>query len=421
RKFIFIFIFIFCNLQNIYTQNIYAGNIDCSFYKGAQVNNINDIQKILIQEDKELIESYSCKKQNSNICTDKSICNIISDDAILKMTNQLEEGSEILEGHGSEIIRAKHTNGKTKYSVVLIHGLYLSPKATKEFAELYAKLGFNVINIRLPGHFETPRQKLDSVKWQSWDKKVKQALKLAQNLGEKVIVSGHSSGALLAQKASLDYAHKVKGATPIAGLIGYAPTLQIKKKLISGLQTADSWLGTISGGKDIALSLITEYFSNSSEPIYASLSPSLEVNKMSQYISNKYSKNNNNDDVGIIDGDDNYNNESDEEKESKIISDIYSPLSKIPVMIMDTDSDEIININYNKKVMKFLKQNSEKDIVHVVEKNSCLKHSVYLKKLLQKTRDPSISDINKCSESILDTKIQLLNFIKKNFSDRCNF
>lgn len=400
-------------------HSLQATEIHCVSHQDTYFNNINDIQEVFIKEEQKLIQHYNCKMQNSNFCSNSRTCDIISDSKIKAMVKQLERGTTSVPGHSTKIIRAKHSKGKTKYSVVLIHGLYLSPKSTQEFAELYSQLGFNVINVRLPGHFEIPRKKLNSVRWKSWDNKVKQALKLAQNLGEKVIISGHSSGALLAQKASLDYAHGLEGAIPISGFIGYTPTLQIKKKLISGLKTANSWLGTAAGGKGIALKLINEYFSSSSDPIYASLNPSLEINKLSEYITNQYSKNSSDTDDGNFYDEFSHGIEKKSMTTAEIISDIYKPLNKIPVMIMDTASDKIINTSYNQKVMQFLKKNSNKDIVYLVEKNSCLEHNTYLKKLLQKPNDFAISDFNKCSESILNTKIELLNFIKRNFKNRC--
>jgi esterase/lipase len=103
--------------------------------------------------------------------------------------------------HRSEVsLITDHNNQplKTPYSVLLIHGLYNSPKEVSELASYFYAQGMNVINARLPGHFEKDESVLKrKIHFEDWLADGRDDLQLAHKLGTKVILAGHSTGGLL--------------------------------------------------------------------------------------------------------------------------------------------------------------------------------------------------------------------------------
>jgi pimeloyl-ACP methyl ester carboxylesterase len=86
----------------------------------------------------------------------------------------------------------------TAFSVLMIHGLHDSPKAMTHLVEVVAKLSANTLVSRMRGHFETDRSVLKrTVRWEAWLADAEADLALAQKLGGKVVLLGHSTGALL--------------------------------------------------------------------------------------------------------------------------------------------------------------------------------------------------------------------------------
>ena len=101
---------------------------------------------------------------------------------------------------------------KTKYSVLIISGLFQSPITMQGLAKHFAEQKFNVINMRLAGHYEQDDTVLSSsIQWTDWKHQAREAFSLAQELGEKVIVVGHSTGGLLLTWLTLEEPEKVGG------------------------------------------------------------------------------------------------------------------------------------------------------------------------------------------------------------------
>lgn len=325
--------------------------------------------------------------------------------------SSLEIGFKPLEGHETKVIPAQHTKDKTKYSIVLIHGLYVSPKSTQHLAKLYSKLGFHVINIRLSGHFEEPRKKLDTTTWKDWEHRVKQAVKIAQSMGESVILSGHSSGGLLATKVALDSVLNSKSNTPIAGVLNYTPTLKLNTKISSGLNSTTSIFNPIFKVKKKVKETIEEYFSNSQNPIYVSINAGIQVDKLSKHIIDNYS---------ITSREDSEDNEPwNEPSNENNVSDIYKSLINIPVFILDTEKDKISDTKYNENVMQFLKQENSNSAMHIVEKEGCLKHKSAVKSIAGTSSKKNLKQQPICVENTSSIREQLFQFIQIHFPERC--
>jgi alpha-beta hydrolase superfamily lysophospholipase len=78
-------------------------------------------------------------------------------------------------------------------SALVVHGLHDSPKAMANLAEVVANHSVNALVSRMRGHFETDRSVLKrTVQWQEWLADTEVDLALAQKLGGKVVLMGHS-------------------------------------------------------------------------------------------------------------------------------------------------------------------------------------------------------------------------------------
>jgi pimeloyl-ACP methyl ester carboxylesterase len=86
---------------------------------------------------------------------------------------------------------------KTAKVVLIIHGLYLSPKEMTVFENAAFEAGHNVLNVRLPGHLEKDPKALDNVNYREWVDATVEYYKVAEQLGNEVYTVGHSTGALL--------------------------------------------------------------------------------------------------------------------------------------------------------------------------------------------------------------------------------
>lgn len=109
---------------------------------------------------------------------------------------------------------------RTRYSVVLIHGLNDSPYYVRELAGVLHSAGLNVIGILLPGH-GTDTREMQSVTAESWREEVDQGLEIASLAGRKVLVGGFSLGGALAIDAALRH-------RSVRGLVLYAPALRLR-------------------------------------------------------------------------------------------------------------------------------------------------------------------------------------------------
>ncbi|OQW49133.1 MAG: hypothetical protein A4S09_03460 [Proteobacteria bacterium SG_bin7] len=109
--------------------------------------------------------------------------------------------------------------GRTKYSVLLIHGLNDSPYYMKDIAQLLFDQGYNVITLLLEGH-ATSFEDMKSVEHTQWVESLHWGLGTAKQLGENVLVGGFSTGGVLSVYAALE-------TSDVKGLLLLAPALAV--------------------------------------------------------------------------------------------------------------------------------------------------------------------------------------------------
>ena len=117
--------------------------------------------------------------------------------------------------------RLSHGN-KTATSVLLIHGAYSSPLHFRAMAQSFHQAGHNVLTILLPGHWEKDLRSLDRTTHEHWVSEVDTAYQLARDMGEKVIIAGHSLGGLLA----VEQASK-RPANEVSALVLFSPAVRL--------------------------------------------------------------------------------------------------------------------------------------------------------------------------------------------------
>lgn len=116
-----------------------------------------------------------------------------------------------------------HLRGSRKeYAVLLIHGLNDSAYYMSDLTSLFGSKGFNAISILLPGHGTDTRDML-SATVEDWRKEVDRGIRMANMLGEKLIIVGFSLGATLAIDAMFR-------GNNVHALYLFSPALEVKSR-----------------------------------------------------------------------------------------------------------------------------------------------------------------------------------------------
>ena len=117
-----------------------------------------------------------------------------------------------------------YLHGEKKDCVVInLHGLYQSPKDQQEIAEYFFKSGCNVISPLLVGHWEQNETAFSEIGFEAWISQIEEILKIALNLGEKIILAGHSNGGLVAFNIA------ARNPSLISALVLFSPALKLTK------------------------------------------------------------------------------------------------------------------------------------------------------------------------------------------------
>jgi carboxylesterase len=108
-----------------------------------------------------------------------------------------------------------HETGDADTAVLFIHGFMGSPNQFRALADAAVNNGYSVFSILLPGHgyggLEFARSKKAD-----WEKAVKEQIDQVRRKYSRIVLTGHSMGALLSLRASVDYPDVVKGVAAIA-------------------------------------------------------------------------------------------------------------------------------------------------------------------------------------------------------------
>jgi esterase/lipase len=145
-----------------------------------------------------------------------------SPEAIEQHVAKLDAGHKIKPGNEGEIVWADSTKQKTEYAVLYLHGFSASKVEGDPVHRQFAKkFGCNLYLPRLADHgIDTTETLMLFTVDRLWESS-KDALALAGQLGEKVIIISTSSGSTLALKLAADFPDK------IYALINLSPNIAI--------------------------------------------------------------------------------------------------------------------------------------------------------------------------------------------------
>ncbi|MBL0731566.1 MAG: alpha/beta fold hydrolase [Desulfosarcina sp.] len=138
------------------------------------------------------------------------------------------------ETKGKEVGRPYLIKGKKrKIGVLLIHGYMAAPLEVKGLAKYLCKKGLYVYAPRLKGHGTSPDD-LAIRTYQDWVESVDEGYAIINNLCERVVIGGFSSGAGLA----LDLACRVKN---VEGVFAICPPLRLQDFSVKLIPAVDIW------------------------------------------------------------------------------------------------------------------------------------------------------------------------------------
>jgi alpha-beta hydrolase superfamily lysophospholipase len=145
------------------------------------------------------------------------------------------------------------TRGKTPLALAYLHGFSASRRDISPVIETLAhKLGANAYFARLAAHGRTTADEFATVTPQDWLNDAREALAIGRRIGDRVILVGISTGALLATMAALEE------QSSIAALVLLSPNFAIqdwRAKYISG--PMGPWLAQLLIGEEYSFRPVT--------------------------------------------------------------------------------------------------------------------------------------------------------------------
>lgn len=161
-----------------------------------------------------------------------ALCSASADQQFLAAKSQLETMQKSIEPSllvASRNMQLKLYSEKQECVAVVLHGLFQSPKDMQGLINFFYVRGCNVVAPLLSGHWRKDQNAFYKTSHQIWKSQVTEILNLAQELGDKMILIGHSTGALLAL-------NQIVSATPfsISHVILFSPAIKLQNSVIWG-------------------------------------------------------------------------------------------------------------------------------------------------------------------------------------------
>ncbi|MEC9283105.1 MAG: alpha/beta fold hydrolase [Bdellovibrionota bacterium] len=161
-------------------------------------------------------------------CSDKHLCAYELQEKLNSYYNDLSITQSVDKILYDELSRPQIfiPQQNSKITFVITHGLFLDGA---QFSSLYEHLlaldnGPNIISVVLEGHGFDEGNLLD-VRYQNWLSSLDNAISMAEQIGEKIVLVGQSTGGLLSTYMAFKYPEKIDGlilvepAIKVAGLI----------------------------------------------------------------------------------------------------------------------------------------------------------------------------------------------------------
>ncbi|TCD48155.1 alpha/beta fold hydrolase [Chlorobium sp. N1] len=110
-------------------------------------------------------------------------------------------------------------SGRSPFGVLVIHGFTATRESVELLEEPLLRLGIPVSMPTLAGHGASSPAALAGMKWQAWLRDVEAAFRELSAEAERIIVVGHSMGALLALHLAVRHPGKVDSLVLVAAAI----------------------------------------------------------------------------------------------------------------------------------------------------------------------------------------------------------
>ncbi len=124
----------------------------------------------------------------------------------------------------SRNLQLKHHSKKTNCVAVVFHGLFQSPKDMQTLINYFYNKQCNVVAPLLTGHWRKDSRSFNKINYTDWKNQGLSTLEKAKEIGDKIIIVGHSTGGLLALSLALEYSSTYN----ITGLVLFSPALKLK-------------------------------------------------------------------------------------------------------------------------------------------------------------------------------------------------
>ncbi|MEM7520976.1 MAG: alpha/beta fold hydrolase [Pseudomonadota bacterium] len=154
---------------------------------------------------------------------------------------------DITPGVEKQVIWAGASETKTDWAVLYLHGFSASSQEIRPVPEQVAeRLGANLILTRLAGHGRTGAA-LAEARVQDWMQDTAEALAVAREIGDRVLVLSVSTGGTLAAAAAVD----ATLAKDVAGIVFISPNFGVNNPAapLLTLPAARYWLPLLAGSE----------------------------------------------------------------------------------------------------------------------------------------------------------------------------
>lgn len=108
--------------------------------------------------------------------------------------------------HASQVLNIDQSERPV---LMMIHGLHESPYFMKHWSDFFSKHNYQIVSIRLPGHFEKNPNALNTVTAEKWIQQAEQFFNSVLSNHKSISILGYSTGGTLASYLALRYPDQV--------------------------------------------------------------------------------------------------------------------------------------------------------------------------------------------------------------------
>jgi esterase/lipase len=142
-------------------------------------------------------------------------------------------------------LKPGHTNG---VAVLLIHGLLASPAELRAYGEHLEQMGYTVLAVRLKGHGSSPYA-LRNTTWEDWYASVIRGFEILRQQGDRIFVTGFSTGGALALKLVSEHHPEIIGVCGVSLPVRFINPAFMLVPLLHGTNKLIDFLSVFEGVK----------------------------------------------------------------------------------------------------------------------------------------------------------------------------